>query len=42
MRYKFKYTSDTIDQMTRWELDIEMAMIASDIEKENMARRQSR
>ena len=35
MRYKFKYTSETLDMMTRWELDIEMAMTSQAIEKEN-------
>jgi hypothetical protein len=36
LRYRFNYSADTIDQLTRWELDVEMAMIASDIEKENL------
>ena len=38
MRYKFKYSSETLDSMARWEFDIEMAMISADIEKENMKR----
>ena len=38
MRYKFKYSSETLDYMTRWEFDIEMAMISADIEKENLKR----
>jgi len=36
LRYKFGYSSDSINQMTRWELDIEMALINADIEKENL------
>jgi hypothetical protein len=36
LRYRFNYSADTIDQMTRWELDVEMSMIAADIQKENL------
>lgn len=38
MRYKFKYTSSSVEEMLPWELSIEMAMISADIEKENMKR----
>jgi len=36
LRYEFGYSSDSINQMTRWELDIELAFINAAIEKENL------
>jgi len=36
LRYRFNYSADTIDQMTRWELDVEMSLISADIQKENL------
>jgi hypothetical protein len=38
LRYRFNYSADTIDQMTRWELDVEMSLISADVEKENLKR----
>ena len=34
LRYRFKYSTDTIYSMMPWELDIEMAMIANTLDKE--------
>ncbi len=40
MRYRFGYSSDSIENMTRWELDIELALISQDIEQKNLAKSQ--
>ena len=34
LRYEFKYSSETIDSMMPWELDVELSFIMAAIKKE--------
>ena len=34
LRYNFKYSSETIDNMMPWEMDIELSLILDSLQKE--------